>query len=500
MFARSRSMPVIPLALVFAAAGPAPAMAQSGVVGRATVRPFFEAAQTGRVDVVMMGDSNQVGLGEGWDRGILVALGDHAPIYATGLHSCGENDGKLFAIGYGAYTYGTHLVVPHSGAPEWADRYMRFADTMTPLNYVYVAPGKVLEFFKETGMVLHAPSPVDVTGPIRFHLTYATFSGREPGSFRPVIRIQHEPYTQIAVSDPIATVTGEIGAATMSLDAPAGARSAIWFRYMPIQTPETQDLDGPFVGYYQRAENTARSSGAAAHTLYAFPGRTARDMAVALQKSHDDQLTLYFSLVRSLQGPSKHVMLRVNTGANDLYETKASVGVKKVLPGNSGEAFADNIRAIIDRVAGIWAKNGWASGELYFDIAVTHPIAGPDHPLLIDYRDWTEGVVLACPRVALTRFDALTSHDELQAKNWYASPGDTLHLSLAGYEGLSRREIDAMHLCPGDFDMNGTLNINDIVAFQSYYAAASAAADLNDDGVLTIDDVVALQTWYALGC
>ncbi len=475
-------------------------VAQLSVVGRHNLNPFFNAAATQRVDVVMIGDSNQVSGKEGWDRGITVALTDHFPLYATGLHSSGENDGKLFSIGYLASTFGTAGIVAHQGAPLWADRPMPFDPGIFPNNYIYVPAGQVLEWWKDTGLLVMEPSPIDISGPIRFHLVYATFSAHEPGSFRPCIRTVNPP-EQIAVSDPISTTkSGKAGVATMSLDAEPGPRSMLWFRYNPAQTVETQHIDGPFVAYYHRAENTSRPIGASAHTLLGKPGLTARDMAQVLQQAPDEQLSLYFSQVRALQGPVKRVLLRVNTGANDLNEKEPSLGPKKVPQGNSPPAFADNVQAIIDRVAGIWTLNAWDPSELFFNIAITHPIASPDHPLLVGYRDACDAVALANPRAAVTRFDALTSYDELQALSWYSSPTDPLHLSLSGYEGLSRRELLALLACPADFDENNSLDIDDFVAFQAYYAVGSAAADLNDDAELNIDDFILMQVLYALGC
>jgi hypothetical protein len=54
--------------------------------------------------------------------------------------------------------------------------------------------------------------------------------------------------------------------------------------------------------------------------------------------------------------------------------------------------------------------------------------------------------------------------------------------------------------CLADTDGNGTLNIDDFIAFQTLYALGDEAADVNCDGTLNINDFIEFQTLFALGC
>lgn len=489
------------LALLASIACPLTASAQPTVIGRTSLSPFYAAASTHRVDVVMIGDSNQVYQTEGWDRGVTLALASRFPFYATGLLSAGENNGQAMGVGYGYTAFSTAgSGFEYDTAPPWANNFLQPKGTTNPHNYAYVRAGNIVDPFKNMGLAVFSECPVNVEASLRFHLTYATFSGHEPGSFRPTIRLQDVPFSTLVVGNLIQTHAGPAGVASTSLDIPANPRPALNFRFTPSQGPFVADLDGPFLAYWMRAENRDRPNGVSAHTLYAFPGQSARDMALALQTATNDQLSLYFNLVRALQGPAKRVLLRINSGANDQNEPEPSVGKKKIPQGNSGEAFADNIQAIIDRVTDIWALNAWPTHELFFEIAVTHPISSPDSPFFMAYRDWSESVVLANPRTALVRLERITNYQEMQANNWYASQVDPIHLSIAGYDALAAKELDRLLACPGDFDENGSLDIDDFVAFQAYYAIGSAAADLNDDAELNIDDFVLMQVLYAFGC
>lgn len=476
-------------------------LAQSGIAAPISIHPFFEAAKAQRVDLVMIGDSNQISWKEGWDRGMQIALAERFPYYATGLMPAGENLGLGFGLGYEIFTFssagGAYLF---SGAPAPLEKFFKPGIGLKPHDYLFLPEGAIVSSNSNQGLVIQAFSLIDVQAALRFHLMYATFGGTAHGSFRVAARRQEPPYTQVAVGDAIDTNTGAWDAQTISLDVPAGERNSLNFRYVPISSPETQDLIGPFLAYYTRAENPARQTGMSAHSLIGFPGATARAFAETLQTADDAQLTAYFSAVRALQGPNKQVMLRVNAGINDRVETLPSRGPKQVPVGNSPEAYADNLQAIIDRVTAIWALNNWDTSGLYFNLAPSHPISNPDDALLIAYRDAANTVALANPRTCVTRFDILTSHDEMLAKQWYYFPGDKLHLSNWGYDALSGRELDALRACPIDIDADASLTIDDFIAFQTLFALGHPTADTDDDGVLSIDDFIAFQTYFALGC
>ena len=63
---------------------------------------LLRAAATSRVDVVMIGDSNQLYGGVGYDDGWARSLSQRFGLYGTGLHFLGENDGQGAAVDYGS--------------------------------------------------------------------------------------------------------------------------------------------------------------------------------------------------------------------------------------------------------------------------------------------------------------------------------------------------------------------------------------------------------------
>ncbi len=55
-------------------------------------------------------------------------------------------------------------------------------------------------------------------------------------------------------------------------------------------------------------------------------------------------------------------------------------------------------------------------------------------------------------------------------------------------------------LCYADCDASCTLDIDDFICYQTYYALGDPYADCDESGFLDIDDFICYQTYYALGC
>jgi len=54
--------------------------------------------------------------------------------------------------------------------------------------------------------------------------------------------------------------------------------------------------------------------------------------------------------------------------------------------------------------------------------------------------------------------------------------------------------------CYPDCDLSGTLNIDDFICFQTFFAIGDPYADCDASGNLNIDDFICFQTFYAIGC
>jgi hypothetical protein len=474
-----------------------------GVVNAPALKPFFERARTGRVDVVAIGDSNQAFGGHGWDEGWQRALAERWPVYAGPVQSAGENIGNSGRLGWEmqAYSINTAVGLAWSGAPPTLDGLLPPLGAM--MNYAYLSDGVSGAATNTAGIYMNAASPLDVNSWLRYRVVSGVFPGSGAGSFQPMIRMGQPPYAWFVVG-PVASTRGPSwGTRVTTLDLPAASRgTALDFR----ATPFGQPVVGPFLWYYQRVESVSRANGVSFTTFYACGGHSGRDMASVLQSAPDAMLDLFFAEVRALQGPSKSVLVRINTGLNDRNETEPSVGPGGFTDGSSPEAYVDNLKAIVNRLIGTWARNGWPADELFFLISPSHPVSEPEDEQLAAYRAAAVEVVQIYPRTALTRFDRLTDHAEMLSSGWYQDGvEDRSHLTSDAFVELARREIDAARSksCPGDSDLSGTVNFIDVTSVLANFggcAARGGVGDANGDGLVGFGDITTVLANFGTSC
>ncbi len=451
------------LGLVAAAAGSRMAMAQA-VIDGAELAPALQHALTHRIDVVGIGDSNQLFAAHGFDHGQTLAWGESFGTWATGLTSTGENRGVGAGMGYESTVYATNSTnVQYTGAPKTLDRVMAGFGGVHPHRYAYIPKGSFVSSAQNMGMIISGQNPLGVSGPLRALFVYGT-AERTPDStepantFTPTARIDVPPYTMLARGSPVAMTSipsSEIRSVTLDIPADPQRTTPVGIRWTDPATPR---LDGPFIAYYQRLERSDKAEGAVFNTLYANGGQSARDMAEQLIHASNAQLKAYFAVLRDRQAdapnqpstPVRRILVRINAGLNDMNEPLPSVGHNRVEDGDSPEAFADNLQAIIDRIREIWTVSGWPEDELYFVLTPSHPVTTPsDENELLTLRDAAVAVAQANPRCACVRLDRLTTPAEMDDENWYNSSSDRFHLQLDGYVELSRREVAALRQAAG---------------------------------------------------
>ena len=463
----------------------ASAGAQVAAVNAEALRPFFDLALRARVDVVGIGDSNQLHRSNGWDQGWHKALDQRFGLYATGLVSWGEGQGLGAGQGYrysalssagGGFSY--------TGAPPDADAFLdSAASLLSPHAYLHVPAGATVPGTALAGGLFEPDCPIGMDAALRLHFSYGRFAGAGDESFQPLCRYERFPFETILTGPVLTTRSGHAGfeLAHGSLDVPQGPRDR------PISlrpAAGTSTLVGPFIAYHLRAENLDRPRGAAFSSLYALGSKSSNDMARAVLASSDATLTHYFDSLRRLQDPSKAVLIRVNSGLNDRAESRPSVRLG-LTPGNSAAAYQDNLLAIIERLRAIWTLNGWPQEELHFLLTASHPVADPDEAPLRAFRQACDQLALSQPRTASVRLDVITSAAEMLANRWYqANNTDRNHLTEAAYDALASRELTTLLKppCPADFNVDGGVDGADVAAFFEAWQGGDFLADVNDDG------------------
>lgn len=450
---------------------------RDAVFNREALGSFFRAAALGRVDIVCIGDSNQLLLGDGWDDALQVVWHERFGLYATGLMPAGENQGSGAGIGWRAQglfpVAGSGFV--YAGVPSPWGLWMNAAAVLVPSGMLWLPSGVTTDGFNNLGLVVNGDSALDVNAPLRYWVTHATFAGGS-ASVRLSVRQSEFPFEALALGPVVSTVTGVngVGASMLQLpEAAPGTRGGLNFSPIPYGVSFT----GPMGQYFGRVENPLRTRGVSVSTLYGLGGQSARDMGAALLAASDESLSLYFGGVRALQGPVKATLVRIGTGVNDRSETLPSLGPSPVTPGNYPAAFKANVRAIMERIRGVWTLNGWDERELHFLIAVSTPIQGPpDDSLLQDYREVADELALEVPRTGVTHFEKVTSVAELLRNRWLLFDVEVFHLRPAGHQEMARREMSSMADWAAwvDHDGDGWIDVEDLYAEQAASAVGLA--------------------------
>ncbi|TIO14921.1 MAG: hypothetical protein E5X86_22645 [Mesorhizobium sp.] len=417
-----------------------------GARGAVVPLEVFARASTQRIDIVGIGDSNQILSGFGWDHGIQYALARYFPMHATGLISQNENNGSGSGTGY-LYNRSGSLIGAVSGAPADLDKYLnKGTGSIFPAYYTYLANGSNLGSTLANGLVITGACPIDTSAAIAFDGYYGTFT-TDAGQFRPFARWEETPFTTLSDPGAISTNTGAYSLQKVTVSATASAARAGKQIGMRWTRPSVQGITGPFFCTYMRARNTDRSTGFAYSTIEYRGGQSARTMAVDLQQASDDTLTHYFSVLRDdQQAAEPHIVIMVNSGLNDRSENLTSVGPAAIAAPDTASpaAFVDNCTAIVQRIQAIWTLNAWSQDELNFVFMVSHPISDPDDAQLVGYRSAIATYAASLSKGSVIDLAAKITSAQMLANGYYASAGaDKNHLTQSGYEGMGLLAITA---------------------------------------------------------
>ncbi len=466
----------------------APVVYPGAVTDADELVPFFEAAATRRVDVVGIGDSNQLFGGHGWDDGWILALDDRFDSYATSLLSIGENNGYAAnaGSGYRMFSSASSNAFDYDGAPPELEAFLFPANEFSPLDYVYIPSGDTSTITNH-GLALQGDTPINRSAALRFSTIYGVSNQAGTNTFLPYVRRSTAPYNTIAQALAPVPLTGTGWSVQRAdLDIPADTR---FFGLQCMIRAFGQTVTGPFVGYYMRLIEIDRDRGSSFGTLYGNGGKSARDMAATFLELPDQTLTLYFGTLRDDQGADPQILVRINTGLNDRNEDLDPIEVDTAP--DDPEAFESHLRLIIDRVRAVWTANAWPEEELYFCLTTSHPIGNlsvlfDDDEELLAYRARAEAIALSLPRCVAVDLLDITDADEMTANSWYTTTTDTNHLQQTAYRVLAQRELAAMQQGRSwyDADANGAIGPEDLYALEAWASPpANAPSDLSAGGL-----------------
>lgn len=379
-----------------------------------------------RVDFVMIGDSNQQMDGYGFDGSFNTKLTARFGMYATPIYggTGGQSQGGVNVSGNGGIGAAT-------GAPTQLEQL-----AMGSKPYGYLASGTFNT--GGNGLTISNVPGVNVNASWRLHFAYGTFDSGS-GSFKLGVRRNDSPYSTVMDGPLINTNTGAFSKVYNTLDLPAAARN-FPFEFKWYRQGSTV-ITAPFLAYWYRAENLDASAGVSCHTLYGAGGESLWDFNNALNGFSNASLTEYFSEIRRLQlvrGLEPIVVFYINSGLNDRNETSSpSWGFRGNTTPSSGEAYYDNLQAILYRIRDIWESAGWSEDELYFMFMPSHPISLPDDANLIKYRRAAKELARH-ERCTFIDISKMITSAQILANGWYKSSGaDTSHMTVAGYDAIT---------------------------------------------------------------
>jgi len=402
------------------------------------VAALLDELSSRKVDFVGIGDSNQLLGGLGWDHGFQKFLSDNYEMYSTGLLSLAENNFNGSGTGYGYGRGGaTFTGAAITGAPASLDDHLdKGLGSLGPHDYLYVPNGSASATSYNNGITTSTGGPLDVAANLKFQTWWGSFDS-DSGSFKPTCRLGVSPWTLQATASLVSTNTGSLGdMAVEELSIPASeGRVAVQCSLNQIGSVA---VTGPFFGTYYRIVNADIDYGFSYNTLNFHGGGSVKDMAYDLQQMSDASLTHYFTALRYGNSERKSICFIINSGVNDRTEADTSVGVDAVADGDSPEAFADNLSAIVARMKAIWSANSWDFDEVSWVFLVSHPVSDPDDAELVLYREAAASYAASIAQaVAIDITDYFVEGDFL-TNSWYASGGaDRNHLTQAGYEGVA---------------------------------------------------------------
>ena len=460
--------------------------AAQAITNPTAVREWARAAIVERADIVLLGDSNIVYQGHGYDAGMARAARATVGSYGTGLLWFGENRGLGAGIGDGFGTLSGSSGFAYDGATiDVANVSHDFA------NYLYLAAPAQLTGARTAGLAT-SQAAIDSRSNLRWHVTEGAFPGG--GSWRPVVRLGQPPYSVLADFGVVST-QGPLGLRTTSFTLPADASRPQGLEWRLAPFSFSTQFVGDLLAVRSRVEDLDMPRGTVVHTYFFAGGRSARFMADRVQATSDAAIGAYF---RDVRRTCDRVLLILNQGLNDRNETLASI--RGITPGNSPDAFVDNMTYVIDRLRGAWIALGWRADQLHVLVCVAHPISTPQSPELQSY--------LAALRssgrtdIAVTSLAEFHSEATYVERGWYASATDRSHLSPAGYDAASMTLLQSVlsAACDGDFNLDGGVDGSDVADFFIAFRDGDWACDINQDGGVDGSDVEAFFRAWAVGC
>jgi hypothetical protein len=396
------------ITVIIGISGPSSLLAANTVINAGT-RAWVQAARTDRADLLIIGDSVVGHAGHGWDAGFIHGADITLGLAGTGLIPnstfSGEGEGYTTAGGWPAngWQHGLEHVPVNKQGYVWRGHVTTAGDT----------PQKNFGFHLD-GTTLDPAAAYD------WHVW--SLPQGEDSSLDAYRRLGSAPWTRFdTVPQGVELTPGSpVDHTVFSFDqnpigSPAQAQQIVFenatqtsILYSRLLTPE------------QPTGITVSSWGYGGKSTYDF----FTEQYLGTGMTEEGRVTWLEALV---DGGSGKLNLVIAEGFNDRGETSTSLGGNP--DGDSPEAFADNISALIVQVRADWIAAGMDSSDLSFTLLGMYEVSGGNEELR-QYADELRQMALADPDISFVDlFDLAPSFDTAVELGYMV---DDVHLSRNG--------------------------------------------------------------------
>ncbi|MEN1682226.1 MAG: hypothetical protein AAGJ46_21840, partial [Planctomycetota bacterium] len=302
------------------------------------------------------------------------------------------------------------------------------------------------------------PGLLDIDANLRYHLRYGTFETGS-GSFAVSCMdwasdMPNSAGVNHAFTGDINPVTGSFGLADLALDIPAGARGDNGITIRPVRLAATtgggtrKDLEGPFFGLWQCLENTDQATGVGVNVAGHFGSQTARHAAdyflgtdgssaagFNVRQAQQEYWRFTLATQRATLADAK-LIVHLYFAENDIngVSTENSLGPSPAAS-NTKEGYADNHKAIVDRIRADLVTIGVTSSNVLF---VCGPYAKNPNQSTATRNEWAaqlESTFADDDRVVVAYGEDLMQRAEIEANGGF----DALaaHLTPEAYQSFA---------------------------------------------------------------
>lgn len=391
-----------------------------------------ESAASALVDIVLIGDSNALFRGTGWDHGIQHALAQHG-LPCAGIGPTPFNDDRgvtgwkwskfLAQNGVWADTFGNNATSTMFAPPE-LEPYLHlpngFPFPATGYTWLTSGFGAVMG-----GLVIGADHPfLQTPSPLEFRLRYARLPGG--GNFTPTA--WRNGTSERLVGNHILCTSDDYFMAEVAFTTPAGFGAESGMRFT---IDDGTSVAAPLFLTWATVERSDATRGWCASLLNWHSSGSTRDIADDLDGFNGLTASEWVQVIRARQlrhGTSVRVVFAISSGMND-----SGLGV---------DEHETAMRRIVARLDALWQESGGGAGETAFLIMTSHdPQLGGPTARFNEFRARAQEIVSERDDAAVVDFG------RVYMRNTYfpLDGGGGAHLSTAGYESLATFMIDAMY-------------------------------------------------------